>query len=198
MNASSRIVLGSGSRIRARILRDAGLDFDIVKPDVDERALKAQLDGEPGETVALKLAEAKALEVSAREDGLVIGADQILRFEGQLLDKATSQADARARLIAMRGKPHELVGGLVLSRAGKVLSRDVHVSKVRMRAYSDAFLDRYMAACGDAILASVACYQFEGWGAQLFERIEGDYFAILGMPLLAVLARLRAFGAIDE
>ncbi len=192
------LTLASGSAIRLRILTSAGVAVTVEKPSVDEAALKADMSGRgaSGEDIAQALADAKAVAVSRRRPGLVIGGDQVLRFNGVLHDKAENLTEARARLAELAGETHELVGGVALARDGVVVRRHLEVSRLRMRALSDAALDRYMAAAGDAILASVGCYQFEGLGAQLFDRVDGDYFAILGLPLLPLLAMLRAEGAL--
>lgn len=196
---SARIILASGSAVRAAILSSAGIRFDVEKPQVDEAVTKDRMSaaGASIEEIATALADEKALEVSARTPGFVIGGDQILRFESEAYDKAASMDEARARLSAMRGKPHELVGAAVLARNGEIIARTQEISRLTMREFSDAFLDDYLARAGEAILASVGCYQFENLGAQLFERVEGDYFAILGLPLLPVLAMLREAGALE-
>lgn len=194
---SGRIVLASTSAIRRKILIDAGVDFDAVAPDVDESQLKHAFLDHGGEAVAAALAEAKALAVArTRPSDTVIGADQILRIGDIIYDKTSTRDGARDRLLRMRGRAHELVCGLALARGEEVLSKTVYVSRIHVRDFSDAFLDDYLDRAGDAILASVACYQFEGLGAQFFERVEGDYFAILGLPLVPLLNLLRAHGAL--
>ncbi len=194
----SEIVLASGSAIRAKILTNAGIPFSVIKPGVDEAITKQALSGETAETVALALAKEKALTVSERTQGVTIGADQVLRFDGRLFDKVETMHEARARLTMLRNSEHELVGAVALARGGRILDTHIAVSHLTMRDYSDAFLDQYLDQEGEAILASVGCYQFEGRGAQLFSRIDGDYFAILGMALLPTLAMLRASGMLSE
>lgn len=193
------LVLGSGSAIRAQVLRDAGMVFSVARPGVDEDVIKRDMAGAPGEEVALALAEAKALAVDAGREGvpgtLVLGADQIMRLDGALFDKVADMAAARERLMAMRGKTHELVSGVCLVRDGVVLERFNQVSALTMRDFSDAMLDWYLAQEGEAVLASVGCYRFEGPGVQLFSRIDGEYTAILGLPLMETLGRLRKHGA---
>ncbi|HEY1749999.1 MAG TPA: Maf family protein [Caulobacteraceae bacterium] len=193
------IVLASKSRSRAAILSGAGVPYETEDSGVDEAALKARLlaQGATPRDVAERLGEAKALAVSARRPGdIVVGADQTLDLAGQLFDKAADVAEARARLVAMRGRGHALHGGLVVAEGGAVVWRTTETSRLWMRGFSDAWLDGYLARGGEALLGSVGCYLLEGEGAQLFERIEGDYFAILGLPLLPLLAFLRERGAI--
>lgn len=190
------IILASGSAIRAQILTAAGVDFRIERPLADEDALKRQHDALPDGGLALKLAEEKAAEVSRRHAPLCLGADQILTFEGRRYDKARTMAEARSRLLAMRGKPHELICGAALAKHGDIVWTHLAQSHIRMRDYSEDFLDAYLAEAGEGILKSVACYQFEGLGAQLFERVDADYYSVLGLPLLPVLDGLRSQGAL--
>ncbi len=196
----SGLILASGSAIRATILRNAGLDFEIIRPSVDEEALKAGLRaaGLCPRDQADALAEAKALSVSQRRPGFVIGADQILEFEGEAFNKPGSRAQARANLAHLRGKTHVLQGAVCVAQDGAVLWRHVEASRLVMRDFSDAFLDSYLAQAGEGTLASVGAYQLEGLGVQLFAKIEGDYFAILGLPLLPLLAFLREHGMVGR
>lgn len=192
-------ILASGSASRRAILTAAAVPFTAIPADVDEDRLKDALTAK-GVTladIALHLAEAKARDVAkAHPADLVLGADQTLLFDGRLVSKCTDLAQARALLSRLRGRAHELVGGLVLMRGGEVVWRHVAVSRMTMWSFSDAFLDRYLVAEGKALLASVGCYRLEGLGAQLFEVIEGDYFAVLGLPLLPLLAELRKRGVL--
>jgi septum formation protein len=191
--------LASKSRSRAAVLAGAGVAFETEDSAIDEAALKTDLlaAGASPRDVAERLGEAKALAVSARRpDDLVIGADQTLDLGGALYDKAANLAEAKTHLTAMRGRGHALHGGIVAAEGGDVVWRTTETSRLWMRDFSDAFLDGYLARGGDTLLASVGCYQLEGEGVQLFERIEGDYFAILGLPLLPLLAFLRERGAI--
>ena len=199
MRPTPTIVLASKSRSRAAVLAGAGVTFETEDSEVDEGALKARLlaEGAGPRVVAEQLGEAKALAVSARRpDDVVIGADQTLDLGGVLYDKPADLAEARSHLTAMRGRGHALHGGIVAAERGQVVWRTTETSRLWMRDFSDAFLDGYLARGGSALLASVGCYQLEGEGAQLFERIEGDYFAILGLPLLPLLGFLRRRGAI--
>jgi septum formation protein len=193
------IVLASKSRSRAAVLAGAGVAFETEDSGVDEAALKAGLlaGGASPRDVAERLGEAKALAVSARRpDDLVVGADQTLDLAGALYDKPANLAEARAHLTTLRGREHALHGGLVAAERGAVVWRTSQTSRLWMRDFSDAFLKGYLARGGADLLASVGGYQLEGEGAQLFERIEGDYFAILGLPLLPLLGFLRRRGAI--
>ncbi|GAB4526555.1 MAG: nucleoside triphosphate pyrophosphatase [Amphiplicatus sp.] len=199
------IVLASGSAIRARILKEAGLAFDIVRPQVDEAAIKRAglAEGLDLEALAMRLAEAKARAARAPAGALVIGADQILEFEGRPHDKPTSLDEARARLKEWRGKTHTLINAVAVAETGEkggdgaVVFRHLDRPRLHMRAMTDGEIDRYLEAAGPGILASVGAYQVEGLGARLFERIEGDYFAVLGLSLLPLLGFLRRAGALD-
>ncbi len=193
------VVLASTSRSRIALLRSAGVAFDAVSPGVDEETAKAALlaEGTGPRDVADALAELKAIRVSARRPGLVIGADQTLDFDGDLIDKASTLAEARERLTRLRGRPHRLHAGVVVARDGEAIWREVKTSTLHMRPFSDAYLDAYLERQGEAVLSSVGCYQLEGEGVQLFDRIEGDYFAILGLPLVGLLDLLRRHGALS-
>lgn len=193
-----KLILASGSQIRQQILKNAGLEFEVITRPVDEAEIKAsmQANGATISEIADSLAEAKARRVSSQHPGLVIGADQILDFGGQIFDKPVNMEDARARLIQMRGQRHQLVGGCVICDNGLPVWRNLSISTLTMRNFSDRFLDEYVAREGDAILSSVGAYRLEGPGIQLFSKIEGDYFAILGLDLLPILAFLRQRKAI--
>jgi septum formation protein len=194
------IILASGSKVRADLLRAAAIDFEIVRPLADEEDLKIGLreKGLPPAGQALALAEGKCLSVARIHPDFVIGADQILCFEGQAIDKAVSVAEARTRLLAMRSKEHQLLSGVVIAKDGEIVWRNQAVSRLWMRDFSEDYLDGYLARCGEQALSSVGCYQLENEGVQLFSRIEGDYFAILGLPLLDVLNALRDLGALPR
>ncbi len=197
---TARLVLASGSPFRKAMLVNAGLDVEAVPARVDERALEAPLQdsGVSPEDVALVLAEAKAVEVAPRRPGaLVLGCDQTLSLGDTVFHKPADMEGARRHLLALSGKTHHLNSAAVLARDGEVLWRHVGVASLTMRRLEPAFIGRYLARVGEKALASVGAYQVEGEGIQLFEKIEGDYFTIVGLPLLAVLARLRELGAID-
>lgn len=178
------------------MLESAGLSFDVTSPRVDEEAAKAsyRAAGLKPRDQADALAELKALSVSRGRAAFVIGADQMLAVEGDVLDKPKDAAEARTHLMRLRGRTHELITAACVAREGVVIWRHIDTPKLRMRAFSDAFLDDYLARAGAPVLTSVGAYQLEGLGAQLFERVEGDYFSVLGLPLLPLLAFLREHG----
>jgi septum formation protein len=193
------LVLASSSRTRARLLEAAGLAVTCNPAAIDEGAIKlrCRTEGRDACACAASLADAKAACVAERHEGaLVIGADQILVSGEDWFDKPQDRVAARRQLLRLRGKPHELVTSVAVWRDKRALWRHVERPRLFMRDFSDDFLDAYLAACGDGIFASVGAYQLEHLGAQLFERIEGDYFAILGLPLLPLLGFLREAGAV--
>jgi len=194
------IVLASTSPFRRQLLENAGLTVRPVAPEVDERALEAPLEdtGVTPEDVALILAEAKAVNVSGRHpEAWVIGGDQTLSLEDQIFHKPKDMEGARRHLLALSGKTHQLNSAVVLARGGEVAWRDVSVARMTMRRLDPAFIGRHLSRVGDKALASVGAYQVEGEGIQLFEKIDGDYFTIVGLPLLPLLARLRKLKVID-
>lgn len=192
------LTLASKSAARARLLAGAGVVFDLAESGVDEDEVKIRLlgDGASPREIALALAEAKALTVSRGRTGLVIGADQTLDMDGALFDKAASIEEARRRLQTFRGRAHQLHSGVAVARDGALIWREVQSAHLAMRGFTDAFLETYLARNSRAALSSVGCYQLENEGLQLFERIEGDYFTILGLPMLGLLDLLRREGAI--
>ena len=199
--AAAPLILASRSAARAAVLRDAGIPFEAVPAAVDEAAVKAAMLAEaaPARDIADALAELKALRGAARAPGrLVLGADQVLVCDGELFDKPQDLADARRQLLALRGRTHELLSAAVVFEAGGPVWRHVGRARLTMRAFSAAFLDRYLAEEGDAVLESVGAYRLEARGAQLFSRVEGDLFTIMGLPLLELLAFLRSRGVCAE
>lgn len=190
-------ILASGSASRRALLTNAGVSFEVDPADIDEAAFKSEFAGTPA-ALALQLAEQKALAVSKRRSGLVLGSDQVLEFEGQAYDKAQSVSEARARLTQLRGQTHYLQGGIAAARDGEIIWRHQATSTLVVRDFSDAFLDQYLDQAGDILTKAVGCYAFEGLGVQLFERVEGDYFAILGLDLVPVLNLLREQGVLDR
>ena len=194
----SRIILASGSAIRKQILDGAGLNYEVIVKPVDEAAIKDSLLAENSrlQDIADALAEAKALRVSRQTDGFVIGADQIMVMDNQLFDKPKDMDEARERLLSMRGKRHELIGAVVICENGRPVWRHLSKTKLWVREFSNEFLDWYIEQEGEALMKSVGAYRFEGPGAQLFEKVEGGFFAILGLDLLPVLDYLRVRGVI--
>lgn len=192
-----RLILASKSAARRAMLEGAGVPFAVQVADVDEDAAKTTHDPIDAAGLAVELARVKALAVSRHDDDAwVLGADQTLAFEGGLVSKARSLDDARARLKAMRGKAHQLHSGAALARNGQVVWSGVDTAHMRMRNFSDAFLDAYLKAEGEGLLSCVGSYRLEGMGSQLFEAVDGDYFTVLGLPLWPVLEELRRAGVL--
>ncbi len=193
----SQFVLGSGSAGRRMILENAGLDFDIRQPQVDEDALKAEFrstDEAPVEDLALALARAKAQAVSRAETRPVLGADQILVCEDRVFSKPADMEEARRNLRFLRGRTHRLISALAVAENGETVWTCIDEARMTMRDFSDAFLDRYLETVGEDALKSVGCYQIEGPGIQLFEKVDGDWFTIIGLPILPFLDWLRNRG----
>jgi septum formation protein len=189
------LILASKSAARQAMLTNAGVSFSVRVADVDEDAVKSTHDPADPAGLAVELARIKALAVSRHHPGAwVLGADQTLAFRGDLVSKAGSLAVARERLTAMRGRLHHLHSGAALVRNGQIVWSGVDTATMRVRDFSDAFLDAYLAAEGEGLLACVGSYRLEGTGSQLFEAVEGDYFTVLGLPLWPVLAELRRVG----
>ncbi|MBM3642959.1 MAG: Maf-like protein [Alphaproteobacteria bacterium] len=191
------LILASTSASRRALLANAGLAFEIEAPGVDEEEVKLSLlaAGADAGAIAERLAELKAVRVSARHPGaLTIGADQTLACEGRLFDKPPTLADARDHLRALRGRTHELQSAVVVARDGARLWHARERARLAMHDFDDAFLDAYLTAAGEDITGSVGAYRLEGLGAQLFSRIEGDYFTILGLPLVPLLRFLALHG----
>lgn len=193
------VTLASKSPTRAKLLTGAGVAFDAVSPGVDETAAKESFlaEGMKPRDIADALAEMKAVRVSTRRPGLVIGADQTAELDGRLIDKAETAEEARAQLLALRGREHALHSAVVVAREGSPIWREVKTAKLLARAFSDDFLEGYLRREGPHILGSVGCYRLEGEGVQLFDRIEGDYFTILGLPMTGLMDILRRHGALS-
>jgi septum formation protein len=199
VGAQERLVLASASAVRRRLLDAAGIAVLVDPAAIDEAAIKDLFHraGQPIDDCAMALAEAKALAVAARHPGvLVIGADQMLSCAGRWLDKPRDPDEARRQLAWLRGQTHELHTAVAVARDGNIVGRHGEQARLAMRAFSDDFLAAYVAAMGQAICDGVGGYALEGLGAQLFGRIEGDYFTILGLPLLPLLGMLRRLGAL--
>ncbi len=193
------VILASASASRGALLREAGIAIERDPASVDEDDVKLSFRNQNGSAaqVAEALAELKAQVVSQRYEGaLVIGADQMLQCGGVWFDKPVDRDHARGHLIALRGKTHELLSAVCVIRDGECLWRHLESARLTMRPFSDAFLDEYLAAAGKSVCASVGAYRLENRGAQLFSRIEGDYFTILGLPLLPLLGFLVNHGVI--
>jgi len=186
------LVLASRSAVRRSLLEAAGIPVTVNPADIDERRLEAQASLMPATDIAARLASAKASVVANSSPGrLVLGADQILTLDGKRFAKPADRAAARSQLQALAGRTHELHSAVVLAQDAATLFEHTGTARLTMRAFSDRFLDRYLDFVGAAATASVGAYQLEGPGIQLFERIEGDYFTILGLPLLPALDFLR-------
>ena len=195
------VILASGSRTRRAVLEAAGLEFEVVPSGVDERAIREALLADDGPIdpadLAEMLARAKAEEVSRRNpDALVIGADQVLALEGEVLVKAADFDAAREILLRLRGRTHQLHSAVAFAEHGDATWTFVDTAHMTMRRFSIEFLGHYLARVGALALDSVGAYQIEGLGIQLFERIDGDYFTILGVPLPPLLAELRSRGIV--
>jgi len=193
------VVLASASSARAALLRAAGIPILVDAAAIDEAEVKTSLRaaGADAAAVAEALAELKAQRVARRHVGsLIIGADQVLECDGVMFDKPLEPAAARAQLLALRGRRHRLVSAVVLVRDGVRIWHHVDRAELTMREFSTGFLDRYLDATGEAALSSVGAYQLEGVGAQLFAAVDGDYFTILGLPLLPLLDILREQGVL--
>lgn len=192
------LVLASKSDIRGKILAAAGLRFGIRAAQIDERAVEAEAKVSDAVAAARLLARAKAMAVAALMPGhIVLGADQTLAHGSLRLTKPANREDAASQLRTLRGQTHELHSGLAVVRDGKVLFDIVDTARLTMRDFSDRFLDDYLDMTGDVAMTSVGAYQLEGIGIHLFERVEGDYFTILGLPLLPLLKFLRESGYVD-
>ena len=193
--ADRPLVLASKSEARSRILRDAGIAVDIVPADLDERLIEQRVVTCNAGEIAALLAREKARTVADRLPGrLVLGADQILTLDGRRFSKPADRVAAGEQLKALRGRTHQLISAAALVRDGEVMFEHRDLATLTMRAFTDEFLDAYLTAMGPAVTMSVGVYQLERSGIQLFERIEGDHFVILGLPVLSVLAFLRNEG----
>ncbi|MBI1203165.1 MAG: septum formation inhibitor Maf [Rhodopseudomonas sp.] len=196
--AAQPLLLASKSDIRGKVLAAAGLRFGIRPAHIDERAVEAEAGSLSAVAAARLLARAKAHAVAALQPGhLVLGADQTLARGELRFDKPKDRAEAVAQLRSLRGRTHELHSALALVRDGEVLFELVDTARLTMRDFSDRFLEDYLDMAGDVALSSVGGYQLEGIGIHLFEKVEGDYFTILGLPLLPLLAFLRSKGFVD-
>ncbi|MEM8653042.1 MAG: Maf-like protein [Pseudomonadota bacterium] len=197
----NQIILASKSQFRASLLENAGVKFTTDSANIDEREVEAPLlEAElGGADVAEVLGIAKATDVSSRNvDAYVIGCDQTLSLEGELLHKPEDMEAARRRLLQLSGKTHELNSSVAIVRNGEVLWSHVEVCRITFRDLDPGFVGRHTSEVGEILLQSVGAYQIEGPGVQLFEKIEGDYFSIMGLPLLALLAEMRKLKLVDQ
>jgi septum formation protein len=195
--AAAPLVLASRSAVRRTLLEGAGIPVDICPADIDERGLEADAPLQAPVAIAALLAREKAAVIAQRQPGrLILGADQTLSLDGARFAKPADRAEARAQLRALSGRTHELYSAIACVEDDAVLFECVGVARLTMRAFSDRFLDDYLDAVGDAATASVGAYQLEGVGIQLFERIDGDYFTVLGLPLTMALDFLRRHGCL--
>ncbi|MET0939797.1 MAG: Maf-like protein [Mesorhizobium sp.] len=197
---TEQIILASGSPFRKKLLHNAGISFEVVPADIDERAVENALAGSGAtpEDVAAVLAEAKAVNVSEKIAGaLVIGSDQTLSLGDTIFHKPADMEAARRQLLKLSGKTHQLNSAVVIARDGEAVWRHVGVARLTMRELDSGFIGRHLSRVGDKALSSVGAYQIEGEGIQLFEEIDGDYFTIVGLPMIPLLAALREQGAID-
>ena len=194
------LILASSSASRQMLMRNAGLTFSAIPADIDERALDEQLEknGAKPEEVALELARAKALAVSAlHPQALVLGCDQTMALGARVYHKPKTMAEAEAHLLSLSGKVHRLNSAAVLARGGDVVWQTISSAELSVRTLSAEFVSRHLQRVGEKALTSVGAYQLEGEGIQLFTSIEGDYFTILGLPLLPLLMKLRDMDVID-
>lgn len=197
---TSSLVLASASPFRRALLENAGLVFKARAAEIDERALEKPLEdkGAAPETVALELAEAKARDVARHFSGaLVIGSDQTMSLGSRVYHKPKTMAEAAAHLLSLSGQAHRLNSAIVLLRGDEVVWRHVSSAHMTVRPLTAEFVERHLERVGEKALSSVGAYQLEGEGIQLFEKIEGDYFTILGLPMLPLLSKLRELGTID-
>lgn len=196
------LILASASKTRARLLEAAGLAFIAEAPGLDEATMREAVGGEKTldpQDVAEVLARAKAEAVSDLAQGaFVIGADQVLAFGNQIISKPDSMAAARMQLLDLNGKTHQLHSSVAVATNGETIWAHTDVATLTMRKMSPEFIGHYLAAAGEAVLASVGAYQIESLGIQLFEKVEGDFFSILGLPLLPLLDTLRREGVIES
>lgn len=193
------VILASGSESRRSLLANAGVTAEAVRPNVDEDAAKAtfRARGMRVSDQAMQLAELKAVKVSQRREGLVIGGDQMLNLDGEPIDKPKDMTEAASHLRRFSGKTHRLETAIVIAENGEPVWRHLAAPKLTVRPLSEAFIASYLEASGPGLLKTVGAYMLEDLGAQLFTRIEGDYFTILGLPLLPLLDYLRTRGVLE-
>ncbi len=197
---TTRLILASGSSIRLEMIENAGVDVDVARPNIDEETIKTSMISESAKPrdIADALAEYKARKISLKNpDAVVLGSDQVLSFEGTLLSKPNNQSALVDQLQQLRGKSHDLFSAAVIYENAKPVWRSVAHAKLHMRDLTDTYIEDYITRNWDQVRNCVGGYQLEAEGARLFTRIEGDYFTVLGMPLLEVLNYLTLRGMID-
>lgn len=195
-----RIVLASGSRIRAALLSNAGVAFEVAPARIDETAIidAATRDGRRFEDLAVALAEAKAATGDRFGDSVTIGSDQLLVFEDRVFETAPTAAEAIERLKRFAGRSHRLICGFAVRDRGRTVASGARVTEIVMRPASDAAIADYAARAGDALTTTVGGYEIEGLGLQLIDHMEGDYFSALGLPMFDVMSALRETGALPR
>lgn len=201
MTETPILILASASAARAAMLRSAGVVVHVVPAEVDESIIKREMqaEGAAPHQIAARLAREKAIEVSVRHrNALVLGADQVLVHDGSIFDKPVDRVEARAHLTAFSGDPHDLISAAAVVLDGAVLWEGSDKATLAVRTLSPGFIDWYLDQVGDDVLSSVGAYHLEGLGAQLFDSVYGDYFTVLGLPLLQVLEFLRRRGMIPQ
>ena len=195
-----QLILASKSKYRAQLLKAAGVEFTSQPAPIDERAveeplLKSEVDSSD---IALVLAQAKALSVSEENrEAIVIGSDQTLTFDNQLLHKPENMEEARRRLLLLSGRTHQLTSAIALAKEGEIIWQYADTSTIKFRKLDPGFVGRHLASVGEAALTSVGAYQIEGLGVNLFEKIDGDFFSIMGLPIIPLLEKLRDLEIID-
>lgn len=195
--AAAPLVLASGSKIRRALLGGAGVAVEVAPSDIDERAFEAAAPPLSPIAAAGLLARTKALAVARLHPGrLVLGADQVLALDGARFTKPADRAAARTQLRALAGRSHELHSAIAFVQDARVLFEHVSSARLTMRSFSDGFLELYLDAAGAAATESVGAYQLEGLGVQLFDRVDGDYFTVLGLPLFPAMDFLRRRGCL--
>lgn len=193
------LILASQSKSRQTLLKGAGIPFVAIPADIDERGIQSGSGLKDPGAIAALLARSKALHVAAREKGrAVLGADQTLSLKGRMFSKPAGRAQAAEQVRALAGATHELHSAIAVVKNEKVLFEHVAVARMSMRRLSDVAIEKYLDAAGEAVTTSVGAYQLEGVGVHLFERIEGDHFTILGLPLLPLLGALRGIGLLID
>ncbi len=193
------LILASASAARQKLLHQAGVVFKAVPADLDEAAVKEELKNTEAKVLALTLAQRKAASVAAHyPQAAILAADQLLEMDGIIFNKPKDRAAARTQLQSLRSKTHKLINGVSLYMNGEAIWSYTDENKLKMRDFSDALLDAYLEMAGDSVCQSVGGYKIEGMALQFFEKIEGDYFSILGLPLLPILEALREYRAIPS